>query len=1134
MRKVLIIAAFLLSLPIVAFGQNAAYHDIVLGGNGQPLGGATVTVCASSATGTPCSPMVAIYNAASIAIANPTTTDGLGNVSFWAPPGSYQFCVSGNAVQPYCSFFSVGQAGPTGPAGSVATASSGSIGGNFAIKGPRPWRDFTSYMTDPATGNQINCSSTTPVNGADTTGTINSGTTTLTLAAARDFKNGCGVTILGAGPTSTLPAPPTTATVASAARSGGNVTLTFTGTPPAGLPVPFGGVPNGFGLTVTGCSDSSYNAANGVLVQSATGGSGWTLSYFTGGGNSSGVTSCAVSFIFGYVHGVAGSTTYKYQVAVCDLNFGCSPASSTLTITSANATLTKNNYNYISYPENTSGAYWLLYSDKGLGGALTCVNVSVTMAMIDIGGYNPCPAWVPTNPPGAATAQALFTTISAGAGTTSLTLANAASNNATAQNVYHDESSFLNSCITDANNDTNINSTTLGGGYGCYVPQGVYGINGPLKTATLVPNATVNIQVAGTLFFQTEPWAINSGYQIIGGGSGAQGGTVGQHKAASAIKFGGSVPYGFVFGTGAFSASVKGFQIQYINGTGVFIGATNYSNGTSGVSVEDMTVVNQNGTAPCLTIDDNNIGTYVNNFSCQAGSAPNSGMPCVYITHTPFGSLVNQILRFNSVNCTWHGMKIDGPGGNAGQAAIHDILWTDSFTENLPNADFGMVQLDNGGANGGGGWALQGMSLDHVLVSDSTTTGTFIQMSPTQNMPISAIEIKNSYTAGTGATCAVVTICQQFPIGNIASLGVGSTNFPSGQSGITLGGSGNDVMAGREFGIVPGTANIGSSPATDMPFKVFMPPLTANLLNSTGAGSLAAGTYCSQFTGLDANLYEGQPTGVRCDTVGASSDIVYDFGGPGSIFSAQLFSAFNFYYCFVASGTCTPNKQFTSISTSTDGGSGRLYTFSTTAGAATASPPAQGAAMMSWLAEDPTNAPFSCFMCVNSSSDAWPIGIGLNSTTLSGIANKGINLFTQRGVGMYEGAAPTGVATLDELYADSTAHQFKMKNNNGSADLVGDAIVEYCGATSGGTQACAQTRELNPIIIFGDVLLNTATSQSITALPFTSSSSYSCSGSDLTSTGGIVSFNTYAAASVTIQELNGTTSDHLRYVCAGF
>ena len=113
--------------------------------------------------------------------------------------------------------------------------------------------------------------------------------------------------------------------------------------------------------------------------------------------------------------------------------------------------------------------------------------------------------------------------------------------------------------------------------------------------------------------------------------------------------------------------------------------------------------------------------------------------------------------------------------------------------------------------------------------------------------------------------------------------------------------------------------------------------------------------------------------------------------------------------------------------------------------------------------------------------------------------------------------------------------------NNGAANflsvtanshVLSAAQVEYCGATTGGTQACAKTVQALPLVVYGDVLLNGAATQSITTLPFTGST-YSCSGSDLTAAAGIVSFNTYANASVVIAESGGGTSDHLRYQCVG-
>lgn len=114
-------------------------------------------------------------------------------------------------------------------------------------------------------------------------------------------------------------------------------------------------------------------------------------------------------------------------------------------------------------------------------------------------------------------------------------------------------------------------------------------------------------------------------------------------------------------------------------------------------------------------------------------------------------------------------------------------------------------------------------------------------------------------------------------------------------------------------------------------------------------------------------------------------------------------------------------------------------------------------------------------------------------------------------------------------HGNTANRTYTFPNVSGTASL---AAVQYCGATSGGTQACANTVQTLPIIVWGDVTLNTASSQSITSLPF-SGTTYSCSGSDLTNVAGIVSFNTYMSASVTIAESGGGTSDHLRYQCVG-
>jgi hypothetical protein len=187
-----------------------------------------------------------------------------------------------------------------------------------------------------------------------------------------------------------------------------------------------------------------------------------------------------------------------------------------------------------------------------------------------------------------------------------------------------------------------------------------------------------------------------------------------------------------------------------------------------------------------------------------------------------------------------------------------------------------------------------------------------------------------------------------------------------------------------------------------------------------------------------------------------------------------------------------------------------------------------------------------------SAIDGWQfntaLGTGTNPYTIFNITHSGIPTTSSVLV-----QAPAYASYWDPTNP-SAPFKFQMTTNGftGSFVPVGNSIsanrtytipdasgtlslgtVEYCGATSGGTQACAKTVETLPFIIYGDVTLNTATSQSITTLPFTAAT-YSCTGSDLTTAAGIVSFNTYANASVTIQESGGVNTDHLRYMCVGF
>src|SRR5260370_15756261 len=74
-----------------AQAQGSRKDDIVFNSRGIPLAGATIRICAMPASGQPCTPLAQIYSDAALtqALANPTTTDGLGNYSFYSAPGKY-------------------------------------------------------------------------------------------------------------------------------------------------------------------------------------------------------------------------------------------------------------------------------------------------------------------------------------------------------------------------------------------------------------------------------------------------------------------------------------------------------------------------------------------------------------------------------------------------------------------------------------------------------------------------------------------------------------------------------------------------------------------------------------------------------------------------------------------------------------------------------------------------------------------------------------------------------------------------------------------------------------------------------------------------------------------------------------
>src|SRR5260221_1488957 len=152
-----------------AHAQGTRKDDIVFNSRGIPLAGATVRVCAMPATGQPCTPLALIYSDAALtqALANPTTTDGLGNYFFYAAPGKYEIEISGPAITTKQIPNVILPNDPASPTFSGAVnAFSLTLSGNLTVNGN------TSVIGNLASGT-LNLSNLSSRPGSATAGTVN-------------------------------------------------------------------------------------------------------------------------------------------------------------------------------------------------------------------------------------------------------------------------------------------------------------------------------------------------------------------------------------------------------------------------------------------------------------------------------------------------------------------------------------------------------------------------------------------------------------------------------------------------------------------------------------------------------------------------------------------------------------------------------------------------------------------------------------------------------------------------------------------------------------------------------------------------------------------------------------------------
>src|SRR5580704_2775040 len=151
-----------------AHAQGTRKDDIVFNSRGIPLAGATVRVCAMPASGQPCTPLALIYSDAALtqALANPTTTDGMGNYFFYAAPGRYEIEISGPAITTKQIPNVVLPNDPASPTFSAVSAFSLTLSGNLTVNGS------TTVIGNLASGTLNLANQSTPP-GSASPGTVN-------------------------------------------------------------------------------------------------------------------------------------------------------------------------------------------------------------------------------------------------------------------------------------------------------------------------------------------------------------------------------------------------------------------------------------------------------------------------------------------------------------------------------------------------------------------------------------------------------------------------------------------------------------------------------------------------------------------------------------------------------------------------------------------------------------------------------------------------------------------------------------------------------------------------------------------------------------------------------------------------
>ena len=761
------------------------------------------------------------------------------------------------------------------------------------------------------------------------------------------------------------------------------------------------------------------------------------------------------------VIGAPGTTTVHYKVAAIDANYGTSAAGPAITITNAPAVRTPINYVGIYWSGVANAVGYLVYSDASgsyapLGYSFDCSEFKAggTCAIIDKGpetntwtGFN---GFWPTTPPATVTNQALITTINAkipaGPKAFNLTLAAPATNTATNTFVFPDNSMFIASALAAAASDGSPYTSHKGT---VYIPQGLWFMS-------TIPFPAANI--SGVKIIQ------NGAIELFGL---PVEGTLGSSGVSGKISITGE---GGTYAQADWTLScsqIIGFQtlgalfVAYGSGSGIDLSHICLGTSQTGIiqdSQGDVTTQDVSfyglGSGPLLQVDNNAFFSLFDRTNWNDGpNDKNNNIPAIWFLGLTSPAHTS-VFDFRDNSFISHTIRVDiaypGPGGPTGYIVF------DGLTTIEGNRDPGFINLATCNS-------ISEVTFDNVMTGDA--------MSPSQSlvyststcgaMPGNIIFVHGQTNGFSALSAASVNsgnpgLCRDWTYENPNEGGGG--NLSIGYWGSLFGSySGCDIGI-TETGYDVQTTEVLVSGGNDPSFgpageqiigHVFRRPF-ANV-NTGGSGSLSAGTYYFKVTAVDVAGRESAPSLEISKKVENGSALAIS-ASTGIYFPASC----NFYF-----GT-SPGKEtnFLNSTTVTDG------TCKTTLSSATQSgvmpdrpgtPRPVGNAMRSWLTEE--NNANSCLFCGFSGG----LGKGFLGFNLSAAQYdappSGVQFPFNGGVHSYkfysatETARPAGISNVDELYADSSAHQWKKIENNGTAFNVAGTLAATTGNIGGSALA---------------------------------------------------------------------------------